>query len=158
MNSSNARYGPVAGRYEHGNEPSGATHVRILLGYLAIIGVFQKRVCSMEIFNYSSNLKLCTIESPFPSSDDATGPHYVIMKTCLYRDKPILRHRHIYQLFWEHKFTPIQSPYASYLNKYYITKTQFFFMSSPRNRSGLNTLLTPLYVNTGLLGNAFQTQ
>lgn len=152
----------MAGPYEHGNEPSGATHVKVLQGYLAIIGVFQKRVRFTYIFiyikiNYSSKLRFCTIERPFPSSDDATGPHHVIVKTCLYRDKLILRHRHIYQLFWKHKFTPLQSPYAPYLNKYYITKTQFFFMSSPKNRSGLNTLLTPLYVNTALLGNAFQT-
>lgn len=66
----------MAGPYEDGNEPSGATHFRVLVGYLAIIGVFQKQLCSMEIFinikiNYSSKLKLCTIESFFPVSDDA---------------------------------------------------------------------------------------
>jgi hypothetical protein len=144
----------VPGSYEHGNEPSGVTHVRVLLGYLAIIGVFQKRVCSMKIFIYN---KIKYSSKLNPSSDDATRPHHVIMKTGLYRNKLILRHRHMYQLFREHKFTPLQSPYALYLNKYNITKTQFFFMASPRNRRGLNTLLTPQYVNTALLGNGFQT-
>jgi hypothetical protein len=61
---------------QHGNEPSGATQVTVLLGHPEITGVFQKRVGSVEIFiyikiNYSSKLKLCTIERSFPSSDDA---------------------------------------------------------------------------------------
>lgn len=108
---------------------------------------------SITVRSWSSALS----NAPFLRLMTQTGPRYVIIKIRLYLDKPILHHRHICQLFYRHKFTPLQSPYAPYLNKYCITKTYFFFVSSPRNRSGLNTLLTPLYVNNELPGNAFQT-
>lgn len=76
---------------------------------------------SITVRSWSSALS----NAPFLRLMTQTGPHYVIIKIRLYLDKPILHHRQTCQLFYRHKFTPLQSPYAPYLNKYYITKTLF---------------------------------